>query len=178
MDEKFKDLSNEKKLYSCSSGKIGIIYNGYEFVKTEYTIFRREIQPPYFYTEGKGRNKFILIYAKYKFIEDQKDNITLPSEKFKDKQFIIPLFITSQDNKQKNYPLINKVAAAGLYSCKAFEYKDQTFGVYDYGLSGLSEDEKKISDTNLELLGSGIYYFVGEFMDKMWPFEGWDKELD
>ena len=176
MNEKFKDLSNEKKLYSCSSGKIGIIYNGYKFVKTEYTIFRREIQPHIY--KGTGRNKFILIYAKYKFIENEEDNITLPSEKFKDKQFIIPLFITSQDNKQKNYPLINKVAAAGLYSCKAFEYKKQTFGEYDYGLNNLSAHEKEKSDANLELPGSGIYYFVGEFMDKMWPFEGWGEKLD
>lgn len=173
MNNYFVDLGNEKKLYSCRSGKIGIIYNVYKFVKTEYTIFRREIQ-----SKSDIQYKFILIYAKYKFTEDETDNITLPSEKFKDKQFTIPLFITSQDNKQKNYPLINKVAAAGLYSCKAFEYIDQSFGDYDYGLSDLSQDEKIISDANSKLQGSGIYYFVGEFMDKMWPFEGWDKELD
>lgn len=184
MAENFIDLGNEEELYSCHSGKIGIIYIGYKFVKTFYTIFRREIQPTYFYEQGTGRNKFILIYAKYNFIEDVTDGITLPSEKFRGRQFIIPLFITSQDNKQFNYPLINKIAATGLYSCKAFEYKFQSIGSYNYRYTEdgeeyekMSEEEKESSLENSRIEGNGQYYFIGEFMDKMWPFEGWHKEL-
>ena len=180
----FIDLGNEEELYSCNSGKIGIIYISYRFVKTFYTIFRREIQPRYIYEQGTGRNKFILIYAKYNFIEDVMDGITLPSEKFRGRQFIIPLFITSQDNKQLNYPLINKVAATGLYSCKAFEYIFQSIGSYNYRYteSGeeyekLSLEEQESSLTNSRIEGNGQYYFIGEFMDKMWPFDGWNNDL-
>ena len=179
MSENFIDLGNEEELYSCHSGKIGIIYISYKFVKTFYTVFRREIQDL-----TPENNKFTLIYAKYNFIEDVTDGITLPSEKFRYRQFIIPLFITSQDNKQLNYPLINKIAAAGLYSCKAFEYKSQSIGSYNYRYDEngkeykkLSEEEKESSFQNEEIDGSGQYYFIGEFMDKMWPFEGWNKDL-
>ena len=43
MAENFIDLENEKELYSCDSGHIGIIYISYKFVKIRYTVFQREI---------------------------------------------------------------------------------------------------------------------------------------
>ena len=175
MSENFNDLGNENELYSCDSGKIGIIYFYHKFVKIHYTVFQREIE------DKTCKNKFKLIYAKYSFIEDESNNIVLPKDEFKDRQFVTPLFITSSNNIQKNYPLINKVAATGMYTCKVFEYTNQTSGDYNYDLdkyySKLKAEEKEKNVANSQISGAGQYYFIGEFMDKMWPFEGWETDI-
>ena len=166
MNENFIDLGKEKELYSCCSGKVGIEYFSYKFVKNKVYCFQREIQD-----KTSDKNKFQLVYAKYKFIEDKTNNIELPKDQFRDKEFITPLFITSCNNIQKDYPLINKVAAAGLYTCKVFEYKEQTIGSYNYRF----DESKLLPEEKLE--GAGQYFFIGEFMDKLWPFEGWQNDL-
>ena len=172
MAENFIDKGNEKNLYSCYSGKIGITYYFHKFVKIKYTVFEREI------ADKTNENIFKLIYARYHFIEKLDDNIELPKSELKNKIFVIPLLITSCNNIQKGYPLINKVAAAGLYTCKVFEYQAQTIGSYNYRFNKekISSDEKEKSDENKKN-GAGNYFFVGEFMDKLWPFEDFDKEI-
>jgi hypothetical protein len=169
MEELFEDIGNEKHLYDCMSGKIGLIYYIRVFVKVKYSIFIRDIK------SKKKNNKFKLVYSKYSFVEDKDNNIYIPDKEFIGREFITPLFITSCNNIHKNIPIYNKVASTGLYTCKAFEYIDQTIGRYDYEYNfselKLTEEQKKLdikNSTGNERLFN--YYFIGDFMDKLWPF--------
>jgi len=176
MSQSFNDLGNEKELYTCFSGKVCIQYNSYMVVKLRYTVFEREIE------DKETKYIFKLVYAKYRFIEDLNDSISLPKEEFREKEFITPLFITSGNNSQKDHPLINKVAAAGMYTCKVFEYIKQTHGWYNYINPPYGNISPDVLAKHEELIRSKrcstIYNFIGEFMDKLWPFDGWDSDLD
>ena len=151
------------------SGKIGLIYYIRVFVKVKYSIFIRDIK------SKEKNNKFKLVYSKYSFVEDKENNIYIPNKKFIGREFITPLFITSCNNIQENIPIYNKVASTGLYTCKAFEYTSQTYGRYDYDYnsSELTEEQKILDNKNKNSTDNWRlfnYYFIGDFMDKLWPF--------
>ena len=171
MEKLFEDIGNEKKLYDCMSGKIALIYFIRVFVKVKYSIFVRDIK------SKENNTKFKLFYSKYSFVEDKENNINIPDKEFIGREFITPLFITSCNNIQKNIPIYNKVASTGLYTCKAFEYGTQAYGDYNYeiGYSKVTDNEniidKKNSEGNEKLFDyHHRYFFLGDFMDKLWPF--------
>ena len=102
-------------------------------------------------------NNFELVYARYKIIfekNDRNDDRDIIS-----KEFVIPLFILNNEQLDADVPVYKNVAAAGLYTCKMFEYRNQLFGAI-HAVSRPAANE---------------YAFIGDAMDKMWPFHNEDS---
>ena len=141
MGNLFDDMQNEKFLYECYSNEINI-FHGSETVKIKYKVYKRNIK------DKKG-NIFDLIYTRYNWVKPPNGmNIS--------DDYVIPLFVTRCNNIHKDVPMYNKVAATGLYTCKAFEYVSQIVGndhVYSVWVGTKYQ-----------------YYFLGEYLNNLWPF--------
>lgn len=112
----------------------------------DYRVYSRTIR----LAEPSGE-RFSLIYARY----------TLFTVAGESQPLVIPLFILKNERLDKDVPVYLNVGAVGLYTCKIFEYRMQLFGDIH---APLHESASK------------AYAFIGDAMDKMWPFHREEDE--
>lgn len=145
--------SNEKWV----NGNIGLMYKVYA---RKITSGRRFVQRKVLLDKDYNpyvANNFELVYVRYNLLFE-KTNKSFDISK----EFVLPLFILNNEQLDADVPVYKNVAAAGLYTCKMFDYRNQLFGAI-HAVSRPAANE---------------YAFVGDAMDRMWPFHREKDEVD
>ena len=123
-----------------------------------------------------SEEQFTQILKKSKSVNGKEAYKLLKNNTVEEKTEIVDTKIDSNNNLFSFNNKGLKVVHVGdeiWFKGKAFEYTSQTYGRYDYDYnsSELTEEQEKLdikNSTGNEKLFN--YFFIGDFMDKLWPF--------